>query len=352
MRRYNESWLEGKDIFVGVDVHLKQWHVTIRTLDEELFTGSIPGIWSALKKLLERYDPERTRVVYEAGYFGYSLNDAVMEWGGQAIVTPPSLLPMEYGNRVKTDKRDSRKLAFLLSRGLLRSNWVPDYQQRCHRQVLRRRCQLMGDRVRLQSRIKAELRFYGIEIGSQRGRWSRRWVDELWRISLSDSFAEASFQRLLGMYVFVREQVAEQTRLLRKLSRHERYREAFGWLTSIPGIGFITAMTLLLELGDITRFSQTDRLAAYVGLTPSQYSSGEHIRMGRITRVGKNYLRGLLIEASWVARRRDPELLDVYQRTLSRSGSKRAIVAVARRLLLRCRRVLLDKRPYVVQQAA
>lgn len=199
MRRYSEIGIDGKDIFVGVDVHLKQWHVTIRTSDEELFTGSIPGTWLALKRLLERYDPERTRVVYEAGYFGYSLSDTVLEWGGQAIVTPPSLLPMEYGNRVKTDKRDSRKLAFLLSCGLLRANWVPDYHQRCHRQVLRRRCQL---------------------------------------------------------------------------------------------------------------------------------------------------------EAAWVAIRRDPELQKVYRRTLSRSGSKRAIVAVARRLLLRSRRVLLDKRPYVIQKAA
>ena len=80
MRQYTESSFDGKDIFVGVDVHLKQWHVTIRTREEELFTGSIPGTWSALKRLFERYDSERTRVVYEAGYFGYSLCDAIEDW--------------------------------------------------------------------------------------------------------------------------------------------------------------------------------------------------------------------------------------------------------------------------------
>ena len=111
-------------------------------------------------------------------------------------------------------------------------------------------------------------------------------------------------------------------------------------------------MTLLLELGDITRFTQANKLAAYVGLTPSQYSSGEHVRMGRITRVGKGYLRGLLVEASWIAIGRDPELQEVYRSILARSGSKRAIVAVARRLLFRCRRVLLDKRPYEIRQVA
>lgn len=352
MRRYPDSVFTDSDIFVGVDVHQRQWHVTIRTKEEELFTGSIPGIWSALVKLLGRYCPERTRVVYEAGYFGYTLHDAVLGWGGQAVVTPPSLLPMEYGNRVKTDKRDSRKLAFLLSRGLLRANWIPDVQLRCHRQVLRRRSQLLGDRVRLQSRIKAELRFYGIEVDCQSGCWSKFWLEMLRRISFGDSFARASFDRLLTMYISVREEVVEQTRLLRELSGHERYRESVRNLMSIPGIGLVTAMTLLLELGEIARFNRSDHLAAYVGLTPSQYSSGEHVRFGRITRVGKNYLRGLLIEASWAAVRHDLELQEVYRRIVPRSGSKRAIVAVARRLLLRCRRVLLDNRPYEVRRAA
>lgn len=352
MRRYNPMAVPDKAIFVGVDVHLKQWHVTIRTEEVELFSGSIPGSGHELLHQLRRYRPEQTTVVYEAGYFGYTLHDVIERWGGQAVVTPPSLVPIEYGNRVKTDKRDSRKLALLLSRGLLRANWVPDPELRGHRQVLRRRCQLMGDRVRLQSRIKAELMFYGVDISGHTKRWSKRWVDGLWQIPLGDEFAQESFHRLLEGYVFVRDQVAAQTQLLRALSQHERYRAAYQWLTSLPGIGLITAMALLLELGDMSRFSHGDDLAAYVGLTPSQYSSGEHVRLGRISRVGKGYLRGLLIEASWMAVRRDAELAAVYQRLLPRSGSKRAIVAVARRLLLRCRRVVLDGRPYVMRTAA
>ncbi len=352
MRRYDAEAIQDKAIFVGVDVHLKQWHVTIRTEEVELFTGSIPAGSVALFGLLGAYRPAQTTVVYEAGYFGYTLHDALVRWGAQAVVTPPSLVPMEYGNRVKTDKRDSRKLALLLSRGLLRANWVPDPELRGHRQVLRRRCQLLGDRVRLQSRIKAELMFYGIDISGCTGRWSKRWLDGLWQLPVGDEFAQASFHRLLEEYVFVREQVAAQTRLLRVLSQHERYRDAFQWVTSLPGIGLVTAMALLLELGDMSRFSHGDDLAAYVGMTPSQYSSGEHVRLGRISRVGKGYLRGLLVEASWVAVRRDAELGAVYRRVLPRSGSKRAIVAVARRLLLRCRRVVLDGRPYVLKAAA
>jgi len=340
-----------KAIFVGVDVHLKQWHVTIRTYEDELFTGSIGSCWPVLARQLRRYCPARTTVTYEAGYFGYSLHDAIRAWGGHAVVTPPSLVPLAYGNRVKTDKRDSRKLAFLLSRGLLRANWVPDALLRGHRQVLRRRRQLMTDRVRLQSRIKAELVFWGIPLGAGPGRWSNDGVRALWEIPFADSFARDSFHRLLALYEYTRDQVERQTQLLRDLARQERYRQMYAWLTSIPGIGLVAGMTILLELGEMHRFERTDHLAAYVGLTPAQYSSGERIRLGRITGAGQNYLRGVLIEAAWMAIRHDGELEQTYRRILSRSGSKRAIVAVARRLLMRCRRVLLDGRPYEVRPA-
>ena len=346
MTKYRERAVVDKAIFVGIDVHLKQSHVTIRTQEEELFTGSIPSGWLSLSKVLKRYRPEQTTVVYEAGYFGYSLYDGITQWGGRGVVTPPSLVPMEYGNRVKTDKRDSRKLAYLLSRGLLRENWVPPVELRYHRQVLRRRRQLMADQVRQQARIKAELLFYGIDVSGRRGRWSKGWVGQLWALELPDAYATWSFRRLLTVYELVREAVAQQTRLLRQLSGQPVYQEPYRWLTSLPGIGPITAMSILLELGDMRRFGRGEQLAAYVGLTPSQYSSGDHVRMGRITRVGKNYLRGLLIEAAWVAIRRDAELQEVYRKLVVRCGGKRAIVAVARRLLLRCRRVLLDGRVY------
>jgi transposase len=352
MRRYDSKLVEGTDIFVGVDVHQRQWHVTIRTEEVELFTGSIPSAWSALRRLLERFRPERTSVVYEAGYFGYHLYDALCHWGARAVVTPPSLVPMEYGNRVKTDKRDSRKLALLLSRGLLRSNWVPDEQLRCHRQVLRQRRQLLADRVRLQSRIKALLSFFGIEMGIRGGRWSHQGIAALRTIALPDEWAQASYLPLLDGYAHVREQVAAHTRLLRRLSQQPRYRESYHLLVGIPGIGFLTAMAILLELGEMARFQRADALSAYVGLTPAQYSSGERVRLGRITRVGQNYLRGLLIEAAWGVITYDAEWRQVYSRTAHHAGRKRAIVAVARRLLLRCRRVVLDRRPYVIRTAA
>ena len=122
--------------------------------------------------------------VYEAGYFGYWLHDKLVEFGAQCVVTPPSLLPIEYGNKVKTDPRDSRKLAQLLARGMLKRVWVPSAEERFHRQVIRRRRQLIGDRVRTQNRIKGELRFYGIQIPERTGKWSKAYEMNLQRLQV------------------------------------------------------------------------------------------------------------------------------------------------------------------------
>nr|NIO16066.1 transposase [Deltaproteobacteria bacterium] len=163
-------------------------------------------------------------------------------YGADCIVTPPSLLPQEYGNRVKTDRRDSRKLAYLLAKGMLRRVWVPTLEERYHRQVIRRRRQLIGDRVRTQNRIKAELRFYGVELVEPRGPWPRVYVERLWSIRFGNRWMQESFQRLLEQYEFLTEQIAKQTQLLRELSETPCYRERVEILRSVPGIGLIAAM--------------------------------------------------------------------------------------------------------------
>jgi len=153
---------------------------------------------------------------------------------------------------------------------------------------------------------------------------------------------------LLEQYHFLDGQIVKQTKLLQKLSKTELYQERVELLMTIPGIGMIAAMELLLELQDVSRFQRADQLAAYVGLTPSQYTSADKVRMGRITRVGKNSLRATLVQASWALIRKDGVMQEKYDRLKSRSGGKRAIVAVARTLLIRMRRMLLDNEPYVI----
>jgi transposase len=284
--------------------------------------------------------------VYEAGCFGFWLHDRLIEHGVDCMITPPSLIPQESGNRVKTDRRDSRKLAHLLAKGLLKRVFVPGKKECYHRQVVRRRRQLIGDRTRVQNRIKAELRFYGINISEPIGKWTKGFMENLNKIRFEDKFMQESFNRLLEQYRFLTEQIEKQNSLIHELSEKELYRDRAEILKSVPGIGTIAAMELLLELQDVSRFRQADQLAAYVGLTPSQYSSADKIRMGRITKVGKHSVRAILVQVAWQLIRKDQAMREKYERIKIRSGAKRAIVAIARTLFLRVRRIWLDAVPY------
>lgn len=346
MRGYGSAEVEGKDIFVGIDLHLRSWHVTIRTAEAQLFSGAIAARWEDLRLLLEKYRLGRIRAVYEAGYFGFGLFDRLIEWGAECIVTPPSLIPQESGNRVKTDRLDSGKLAHLLSRGLLKRVWVPSVAQRAARQVVRTRRQVIEDRKRTQHRIKAFLRGHGIAMPEPVRHWSRIYRENLGRLRFSDRYLAGSFGRYLEEYDFLSRQVEVQTRLVKELSEADEYRESVRLLRSVYGIGLISAMEILLEIGDFGRFGRSGQIAAYVGLTPSQYSSGDKVRMGRITGIGKGSVRAVLVEASWLLIHRDPGMRELYDRLRRRSGSKRAIVAVARHLIIRLRRMILDGRPY------
>ena len=119
MKKTAQGLQDGEPVFVGIDLHKSKWHVTARTVEFELFSGSIPGNWEYLLRILDRYRGHHIQAVYEAGYFGFWLHDHLLEYGAECIVTPPSLIPQEYGNRVKTDRRDSRKLAYFLAKAMV-----------------------------------------------------------------------------------------------------------------------------------------------------------------------------------------------------------------------------------------
>jgi len=342
----DQGQAEGQAIYIGVDVHRNSWHATIRTQARVLHSETMPPQWTALQQVLDRYGAARCSVAYEAGYFGYGLNDAVIAHGAQCLVTPPSLMPQESGNRVKTDKRDSDKMARLLARGDLKAVWVPPAPLRHDRSVLRHRSQLIGARTRIQLQIKSHLYFHNMPFGPHTGKWSTRFVQSLRALEWEAPYLAATFGVMLDHYEFLNAQVLAATKALRAMSNLPRYRERFLLLRSIPGVGLLTAMEVLLEIGDMSRFSNAEKLAAYAGLTPSQHSSGDKIRLGHITGVGKNNLRGTLTEAAWTLIKKDGVMAEKYNRIKARAGGKKAIVAVAHNLLLRIRRILLDGVPY------
>ena len=351
MKTY-EGIQRNETIFLGIDLHKTTWYVTARTKDQELFTKGIPGKWWVLEHLLDCFSGCRIKAVYEAGYFGYWLHDKLNSVGVECIVTPPSLIPQQYGNKVKTDRRDSHKLALLFSKGLLKGVYVPSRQELSHRQVLRRRTQLIQNRVRTQNRIKAELRFYGIEAPTPQGRWSKSYIQMLGDIQFDNNWCQQNFKRLLEEFEFLTCQIEKQTQLLKEMSKMPIYKNRVAILTSIPGVGTLTALEILLELHNMERFRRSEQIAAYVGLTPAQYSSGDKVRMGRITGIGKSHLRATLVEASWQLIRRDESMRKIYERIKHGSGAKRAIVGIARRLLLIARKMLIENQMYKRPQAA
>ena len=163
---------------------------------------------------------------------------------------------------------------------------------------------------------------------------------------------KVSFQSLLVLYEYLTDQVMAINRKVLELSRIEKYRKRVGLLRSVPGIGILIAMEILVEIQDLTRFKRAEELASYIGLTPSEFSTGERVRQGRITRCGNKRVRTSLVEASWILIQKDGGLRKKYDRLKQWKGAKRAIIAVARHLIIRIRRILLNQEPYVLGAAA
>ena len=344
-----EELARGRKVHVGIDVHKDSWHVTARTGGEEAFHGRLPGRYPALRKLFERFPGCTLKVAYEAGPCGFWLYDKLTEDGIETIVVPPSLIPLESGNRVKTDKRDSRKLAQLLESNMLKRVHVLSEEERAHRDVVRTRRQLVEHRSDVARQIKSKLLFHGIESPFPRNhRWTQvylRWLKEQVR---THKTLTMSLGFLIELYEHLTVQIKEITGLVVELTKNEKYARNIALMRSIPGVGVLVAIEILVELQDMKRFSSGEKLASYIGLTPAEYSTGQYTRQGRITRCGNKRVRTSLVEGSWVLIYRDPLMRMKYERLKLRKGAKRAIIAIARHLIIRIRAILLKNEPYVI----
>jgi transposase len=338
----NKINVNGKTVTIGIDVHKKSWQVTALVEGVVVAAVTIQPSYAVLQKLLAQFKGAKMRIAYEAGPAGFNLYDALTADGIECIVVPPSLLPVESGNRVKTDKRDSRKLAQYLENNHLKRVYVLSKQERAHRQFVRTRRQLSNHRTDVMRQIKSLVLFHGIPLpGVDAGFWTRSFLASL-RAVETDEYLSRSLNRLIDLYEYLTRQVKEMTKEVRRLARTEKYAQRVKLLKTIPGVGLLSAMEILTELQDVSRFTTADQIAAFLGLTPSQYSSGQHVRMGRITHMGNHRLRTRMVECSWILIKKDAGLQKVYEVIKKRRGGKRAIVAVSRKLIIRIRRILLD----------
>lgn len=353
MKKMQEYILKGEAIFVGLEDSKKTWRICVRSGGMVVHEASMPAQYEVIRNYFRNKFPDCTiKVIYEAGFRGFGLHDEVVADGWECIVTPPHTVTEEKCNRKKNDRNDCRRLARNLENGDYRICCVPDKELREDRQISRTCSQVQKDIVRVSNRIRKMLEFHGLDQSFPPGKWRNtaytRIKQQLDEMEMSSSL-RFSFEVMFRELAHLRQLKKELLQQLRQLSKSERYEKCVGLLESAPGIGRMTAIRLVLEWGDIRRFLRKEDFVSFLGLAPSDYSTGEQERKGHITKQGSRWVRSWLVESSWVAIRYDPVLLDKYRQISGRCGSKKkAIVAVARKLALRLRRVLLTEETYVI----
>jgi transposase len=339
-----------QDFFLGIDVHRKSWKVTVRTNGMELKTFSMsPSVEQLCCYMHKRYPGGNYHSVYEAGFCGYWIDRELKRYGFNNIVINPADVPTTQKEKsTKTDKVDSRKLARHLENESLRGIYVPDEFCQQLRSLCRLRFKLVQSQTRVKNRIKGHLAFYGYTIADhdEMSHWSWgfiRWLKSLeFSYAMGRDYLRLCIEELEGH----RRRLVEVVRLLRRYCREYGIWEQIKDLRRVPGVGFVTAMTLYAELMEMSRFRSLDHLASYVGLVPSVSASGERESSRGLSFRRNRYLRYLLIESAWVAVRKDPALGYVFSQLTRRMGKHKAIVRIAKKLLSRIRHVWKHKEAY------
>jgi transposase len=288
------------DESVGLDVHARSIRLAAVRAEELLEERTLPYNCEAVARVLGRWPG--LRCCYEAGPTGFGLYRHLVERGIDCAVVAPGLVPQRPGDRVKTDPRDARKLARLHAGGLLEPIHVPSPELEAARDLVRAREDARLDRMRDRHRLSKFCLRYGRRLpGLSWGVARRKWLSE-------QRFAFAAQQQTFDTYLhaldLVDARIEALERAIREAAQQGPWRELVARLRCLRGIETLTALALVAEIGDFGRFRRAEEFMAFVGLVPSERSSGEQRRQGSITKVGNSHVRRLLVEAAWHARRR------------------------------------------------
>ncbi|GAB0483134.1 Transposase IS116/IS110/IS902 family [Alistipes sp. cv1] len=350
----NKLDFNGQNIYVGIDVHLKSWSVTVLSESSVLKKFRQDPRPEALHKfLVTNYPGASYYSVYEAGFSGFWTHNRLSELGINNIVVNPADVPTMLKEKLrKTDAVDCGKLARGLRAGDLQGIYIPRAEILEIRSLIRLRNSIVKDTTREKNRIKSLLRFHGIEIPDQFtrhsiGNWSKRFLQWLGEVDMSTEYGRKTLDLHIEQFVRLRQMLLQETRVIRQLSRSEPFAEPLRLLMTVPGIGITTGITLLTEIDNASRFKSAEQLAAYIGLIPMCHSSGEKEGIGDITVRKHAILRCYLVEAAWIAIRKDPAMTMAYEEYKKRMNGNKAIVKIARKLVNRIFFVLKRKTEYV-----
>lgn len=349
MSKMRDYVLKGKHVFVGLEDSKRTWKLCIRSGGQIVAEVSMPAFYQNLQGYFAKGFPGcRIELMYEAGFSGFWLHDLLVADGVECVVTPAHTVTQEKVSLVKTDKVDARRLARNLESGDYKVCHVPDRERREDRQVNRTINQIQKDITAAKNRIRKFLDYHGLNAGFPAGVFRKADYQRVKELRLNRSL-QVSLDALLAACEAL-EQIKRGLLVeLKAISAKERYRQGIAIKESFPGIGWLTATRLTLEWGELSRFADGKKLASYVGLTSSEYSSGEQVHRGRITGQGSGIVRAWLIQSAWRAISKDPALLAKFQGVWQNSGSKKkAIVAVARKMTVRIHNLEKLGTPYQI----
>ena len=354
MQKYKVSF-KGQNIYVGIDVHLKTWHVT--TLTESGYKYSFAQHADA-KELFDRLNkkfPEAHFMsAYEAGFCGFSAHYALTEQGIENIVVHAADIPTTGKEKaMKTDAVDSEKIAWALKRNELTGIYIKDKRYMDDTNLIRLRQRFITDLSRQKKRTKHLLYTQGVTYPERFRKngthWSRNFMKWLREEVELLSEQKLSLLLLCEQVENTRKAILKVTREIRRLSTTDRYRENYDLLMTVPGLGLITSMSMLTELdNDIVRFPNERRFVSMLGLIPTCHDSGEKKVSGEKINRGNKHLGPLIVEASWVAIYRDYQLGAYYSNCCQTMKPHKAIIKVARKLACRAYAVLKNKKGYVL----
>ncbi|MCZ7609851.1 MAG: IS110 family transposase [Ignavibacterium sp.] len=280
-----------------------------------------------------------------ACFSGFWIYDYFSEKGYKIIVTPTNRIYKD-GSIIKTDKIDSRKLALQLSRELLKEVIVPAKRIREYKYIFRIYDKQKMRQGQILRQIKAFLEQKNHPLKWQK--WNKGLLEQLKELKFIDNLFDLKFRSLLTEYEYVVSQIKDTEKIIEQVKEDQELGRRIQIIEKINGIGIISAVRMSIYLFDRKdRFENSERLNHYLGLTPSERSSGDKIVRGRSGMCGNRQLRSIIIQLAWMTVRKDGALLEKFDRVYKSSGSKqKAIVAVARKLMTKIYAVIQKEEDY------
>jgi len=293
-------------LWISLDVHkLSIVAATLPPVGGQPEVEQIETTRVAIRRFIERRGgPEGLAVCYEAGPGGFDLLRVLTELGVACDVVAPSLIPVRAGDRVKTDRRDAKKLVRLYRGGQLSFVQPPTPETEGLRDLMRCRDDLRCARTAARHRVSKQLLRHGRIYRDGKSQWTKMHRAWIARQRLDDDLAHAALGQMLIHLDGLDRQLDALDRDLVQIAQHQRWVQIVEILTRFRGISTRTALGLIAEIGDFARFSHPRELCAWLGIVPSEYSSGQQRHRGHITKTGNHHARRLLIEAAWAYRHR------------------------------------------------